>query len=150
MQALEEGERMARTFNKLLFHIIFSTKERAPLITSEIRDDLHAYLGGIVRELGGRATLPSRNISAIRSSTIARSRSAMSSSLFCASRTLNSTNNISGSESFARFAGFRALALRTHGLRRGLRPYARFASYSNKSHRSRNSAALHGCNGDRR
>ena len=34
---------------------IFSTKERAPLIDFEIEANLHAYLGGIIRELGGVA-----------------------------------------------------------------------------------------------
>ena len=45
---------MAHTFTSLLTHIIFSTRERAPLIADAIRTDLHAYLGGILREL--RAT----------------------------------------------------------------------------------------------
>jgi REP element-mobilizing transposase RayT len=45
---------MAHTFTNLLVHVIFSTHERAPLIGDTIRDDLHAYLGGILREL--RAT----------------------------------------------------------------------------------------------
>jgi putative transposase len=33
--------------------VIFSTKDREPLITASLHDDLLAYLGGIVRELGG-------------------------------------------------------------------------------------------------
>jgi putative transposase len=33
-------------------HIIFSTNERRPLIRAEFRDDLFAYLGGIIREMG--------------------------------------------------------------------------------------------------
>jgi REP-associated tyrosine transposase len=33
----------------------FSTHERAPFIADPIRDDLHAYLGGIVHELRGDA-----------------------------------------------------------------------------------------------
>ena len=44
---------MPHTFTNLLAHIIFSTKERAPLIDAELRPKLHAYLGGIVRELNG-------------------------------------------------------------------------------------------------
>jgi len=32
---------------------IFATKHRAPLITDDLRDDLHEYLGGTVRGLGG-------------------------------------------------------------------------------------------------
>lgn len=48
---------MAHSFSNLLTHVIFSTKGRAGLITPEIRNDLFAYLGGIVRELGGTALL---------------------------------------------------------------------------------------------
>ena len=44
---------MPHTFTSLLAHIIFSTKERAPLIDAELRPQLHAYLGGIIRELNG-------------------------------------------------------------------------------------------------
>lgn len=46
---------MSGTYSNLLFHIIFSTKNRYPLITLAIRVDLHAYLGGIVREREGIA-----------------------------------------------------------------------------------------------
>lgn len=46
---------MSHTSTNLLVHFIFSTKERAPLIASEIEPDLRAYLGGIIRELGGVA-----------------------------------------------------------------------------------------------
>ena len=41
---------MSGTYTNLLYHIVFSTKNRHPLITTLLRDDLHAYLGGIVRE----------------------------------------------------------------------------------------------------
>ena len=44
---------MPHAFTNLLAHVIFSTKERAPLIDAELRPKLHAYLGGIVRELDG-------------------------------------------------------------------------------------------------
>jgi len=44
---------MSHTYPNLLTHVIFSTKDRQPLITAAFRDDLHAYLGSIVRELGG-------------------------------------------------------------------------------------------------
>jgi REP element-mobilizing transposase RayT len=33
-----------------LLHVVFSTAERRPLIREEMRDRLHAYLGGIARE----------------------------------------------------------------------------------------------------
>ena len=45
---------MAHTYSNLLFHAIFSTKDRAPTISPEIRDDLLAYIGGIVRHMGGK------------------------------------------------------------------------------------------------
>ena len=48
---------MAQTFTNLLTHIIFSTKDRAPNIRRELRPDLHAYLGGIIRNLDGQALL---------------------------------------------------------------------------------------------
>ena len=44
---------MGSTFLSLHFHIVFSTKERRPLIAPEWRGRLHEYLGGIVRRLGG-------------------------------------------------------------------------------------------------
>jgi len=36
----------------LLIHIIFSTKDRAPLIHDEIRPELHAYLATVARNQG--------------------------------------------------------------------------------------------------
>jgi REP element-mobilizing transposase RayT len=42
---------MAHTFTNLLTHVIFSTKDRSPLLTSDLRADMLAYLGGIVRKL---------------------------------------------------------------------------------------------------
>ena len=44
---------MPHTFTSLLTHIIFSTKDRLHLIDDDLRPHLHAYLGGIVRELKG-------------------------------------------------------------------------------------------------
>ena len=44
---------MATTFTNLLYHIVFSTKNRAPIIHAGWRDRLHAYLGGIVRTMDG-------------------------------------------------------------------------------------------------
>ena len=46
---------MAHTAGNLLVHLIFSTKGRQALITPEIRSDLFAYLGGIIREMRGTA-----------------------------------------------------------------------------------------------
>jgi hypothetical protein len=40
------------SYTNLLYHIVYATKERAPLITNILRPRLHEYLGGIVRGLG--------------------------------------------------------------------------------------------------
>jgi REP element-mobilizing transposase RayT len=45
---------MAHTFTNLLAHVIFSTKDRLPLLTPDLRPDMLAYLGGIVRKLHGK------------------------------------------------------------------------------------------------
>jgi REP element-mobilizing transposase RayT len=42
---------MAHTYTSLLIHVIFSTFGRTPLLADGIRLDVHAYLGGILREL---------------------------------------------------------------------------------------------------
>lgn len=44
---------MPSTHLSLHYHLIFSTKDRAPFIQREWHTRLHAYLGGIVRDLGG-------------------------------------------------------------------------------------------------
>lgn len=44
---------MAGTYTNLLYHLVFSTKQRIPLITKELQPDLYAYIGGIVRGEGG-------------------------------------------------------------------------------------------------
>ena len=46
---------MAHSYTHLLSHLNFSTKDRAPYIDAELMANLHLYLGGIVRELGGDA-----------------------------------------------------------------------------------------------
>jgi putative transposase len=43
------------SYTNLLYHIVYATKERAPLITDTLRPRLHEYLGGIVRGLSGVA-----------------------------------------------------------------------------------------------
>jgi putative transposase len=48
---------MPQTCGNIVVHLIFSTKQRRPLITPEIRSDLFPYLGGIVREMGGTALI---------------------------------------------------------------------------------------------
>jgi REP element-mobilizing transposase RayT len=53
---------MAGTYTNLLYHIVFSTKNRSALITSDIQAELYRYMGGIIRgqegiclEIGGVA-----------------------------------------------------------------------------------------------
>jgi len=48
---------MPHTSGNILLHFIFSTSQRRPLIKPEFRDDLFAYLGGIVREMNGTALI---------------------------------------------------------------------------------------------
>jgi REP element-mobilizing transposase RayT len=45
---------MAHTFTHLLTHLIFSTKDRLPLLDETLRERLIPYIGGIIRELGGK------------------------------------------------------------------------------------------------
>jgi REP element-mobilizing transposase RayT len=44
---------MPSTHLSLHYHLVFSTKDRAPTIISAWRERLHAYLGGVVRNLEG-------------------------------------------------------------------------------------------------
>jgi putative transposase len=44
---------MATTYLNLLFHLIFSTKNREPLVAPAWQDDLYGYIGGIVRQRRG-------------------------------------------------------------------------------------------------
>jgi len=46
---------MGSTFYSLHYHIVFSTKERRPIIHDDWRSSLHQYLGGTVRGLSGVA-----------------------------------------------------------------------------------------------
>src|SRR4051812_35010160 len=42
---------MAQSLAKLYIHLVFSTKNRERVIPDEIRPALHAYMGGILRDL---------------------------------------------------------------------------------------------------
>jgi putative transposase len=44
---------MSDSYTNLLYHLVFSTKDRRPLITPAHEVRLYEYIGGIVRELGG-------------------------------------------------------------------------------------------------
>jgi len=44
---------MPSTYTSLHYHLVFSTKNRVPLIDTDCAGGLHEYLGGTVRGLGG-------------------------------------------------------------------------------------------------
>jgi REP element-mobilizing transposase RayT len=44
---------MPATYCSFHYHVTFSTKNRYPLITKDWRENLHAYVGGILRNLTG-------------------------------------------------------------------------------------------------
>ena len=44
---------MAGTYHSLLYHLVFSTKNRANQITPQLRPRLYEYLGGIIRSEKG-------------------------------------------------------------------------------------------------
>ncbi len=48
---------MPRTYTQLLNHIVFSSKDRRPMLTPDLRARVFPYMGGIIRELGGVALL---------------------------------------------------------------------------------------------
>lgn len=43
------------SYTNLLYHIVFGTKGRLPMINAELKPRLYEYLGGTVRGLGGTA-----------------------------------------------------------------------------------------------
>jgi REP element-mobilizing transposase RayT len=47
------GYDLTMSYTNLLYHIVYGTKDRLPLITKELRADLHRYLGGLVNRLHG-------------------------------------------------------------------------------------------------
>ena len=46
---------MAHSYTNLLYHIVFSTKEREEWLTPKVREQLWPYIGGIIRAEGGVA-----------------------------------------------------------------------------------------------
>jgi REP element-mobilizing transposase RayT len=48
---------MAHTFTSIHLHIIFSTKNRLPLLTPQIKPRLFDYMGGIIRNKSGVSLL---------------------------------------------------------------------------------------------
>ena len=45
---------MSHRFTSLFTHLIFSTKDRRPILDSELAPECRAYIGGIVENIGGR------------------------------------------------------------------------------------------------
>lgn len=45
---------MPSSYTCLRYHLIWSTKHRQPLISEDIRDRLFQYIGGIIRDDGGK------------------------------------------------------------------------------------------------
>ena len=45
---------MSQTLTSLLAHLVFSTKNRRPIITPEIEPELFAYMGGILKAYESR------------------------------------------------------------------------------------------------
>jgi putative transposase len=48
---------MGHSYANILIHAVFSTKDRHPWLSTEIRDEIFRYLGGTVNELGGQSLL---------------------------------------------------------------------------------------------
>ncbi|MEP6945010.1 MAG: IS200/IS605 family transposase [Acidobacteriota bacterium] len=44
---------MPRSYTNLIYHIVFSTKDRKPLITPDRSERLYEYIGGTIRGFGG-------------------------------------------------------------------------------------------------
>jgi hypothetical protein len=42
---------MPHTFSNLLTHVVFSTQDRQPFLTLDLKPDLLAYMGRIIRKL---------------------------------------------------------------------------------------------------
>ena len=48
---------MSQSLAKNLIHLVFSTKDRQPIIGDDVRSNLHAYAGGILRDLNSPSLL---------------------------------------------------------------------------------------------
>jgi REP element-mobilizing transposase RayT len=42
---------MPQSLAKIYVHLVFSTKNREPLVHDDVRNELHSYMGGILRDL---------------------------------------------------------------------------------------------------
>ncbi|MEO6908467.1 MAG: IS200/IS605 family transposase [Abditibacteriaceae bacterium] len=43
---------MPQSLSNILVHVIFSTKSRMPLLKDDSREEMHRYIGGIIRKCG--------------------------------------------------------------------------------------------------
>ncbi len=48
---------MAHTYTNILIHALFSTKERQPWLSVEVKEEVFCYLGGAINQLGGQSLL---------------------------------------------------------------------------------------------
>lgn len=44
---------MPQSYTNLIYHIVYSTKDRKPLITNDLQPRLYDYIGGMIRQRGG-------------------------------------------------------------------------------------------------
>lgn len=44
---------MPQSLANILVHLVFSTRDRAPSLDDAWRDEMHGYIGGIIRRCGG-------------------------------------------------------------------------------------------------
>jgi len=45
---------MPHSYTSIMVHVVFSTKDRTPQLDTALEERLYPYLGGILRELGGK------------------------------------------------------------------------------------------------
>src|ERR1700687_975270 len=102
---------MPQPCGNIILHLIFSTKQRLPLIKPEIRADLFAYLGGIIHEM--RCTAVIINGAADHVHVLARIRPAHSPAEIVRAIKANSSRWIheKGEPEFAWQAGYGAFSV---------------------------------------
>jgi REP-associated tyrosine transposase len=49
---------MSQTLTSLLVHLVFSTKNREPVITPDVEPNLFAYIGGILKTINLDYSMP--------------------------------------------------------------------------------------------
>jgi hypothetical protein len=47
-------EPMPHSYTSIMVHVVFSAKDRKPQLDTALEERLYPYLGGILRELGGK------------------------------------------------------------------------------------------------